>query len=176
VRVRRGADNGATLLEEPSNAFTHLLRFYLALEHISMRSLLEFRIALESWMAAAAAQRRPAEELAEAAALLERLETEDASEREFLEVDLAFHLALARACGNELATLVLEGCRAAILRTMIEATVLAGDWPATRERLRGEHRAIFEAIEAGDGAQASRLVEEHIGSFYAVYAHDRAGG
>lgn len=169
VRVRRGADNGAILLEEPSNAFTHLLRFYLALEHVSMAGLLEFRIALEAWMAAAAAARRPEAELAEAAELLSRMESEELDERAFLAVDLAFHLALGRACGNELATLVLEGCRTAILRTMVEAVVQAGDWPAIRERLRGEHRAIYEAIEAGDGPRASALVENHIRGFYALY-------
>lgn len=169
VRVRRGADNGATLLEEPSNAFTHLLRFYLALEHVSMRSLLEFRTALESWMAAVAATRRPQEELATAAELLGRMESEDLSEHDFLEVDLAFHLALARACGNELAKLVLEGCRASILRTMIEVTVAAGGWPAMRDRLRREHRGIYEAIEAGDAGLASTRVEDHLRSFYALY-------
>ena len=169
VRVRRGADNGATLLEEPSNAITHLLRFYLALEHVSMTSLLEFRTAHESWMAAAAARRRPERELGEAAELLEHMEAEDLSEREFLEADLAFHTALARACGNELATLVLEGCRTSILRTMVEVTVAAGDWPAMRDRLRREHRGIHQAIGAGDADLASQLVEEHLRSFYALY-------
>jgi GntR family transcriptional regulator, transcriptional repressor for pyruvate dehydrogenase complex len=172
VRVRRGADNGATLLEEPSNALTHLLRFYLALEHVSMASLLEFRTAHESWMAAAAARRRPEAELAEAADALDRMETEDLSERAFLEADLAFHTALARACGNELATLVLEGCRTAILRTMVEVTIAAGDWPSMRERLRGEHRGIYEAIEAGDAELASQRVEHHLRSFYAMHLAD----
>jgi GntR family transcriptional repressor for pyruvate dehydrogenase complex len=169
VRVRRGADNGATLLEEPSNALTHLLRFYLALGHVSMASLLEFRTAHESWMAAAAAQRRPEAELAEAAEALERMETEDLTAREFLELDLAFHTALARACGNELATLVLEGCRGAILRTMVEVTEAAGEWEAMLDRLRREHRGIYEAIEAGDTELASQRVEEHLRSFYALY-------
>jgi GntR family transcriptional repressor for pyruvate dehydrogenase complex len=172
VRVRRGADNGATLLEAPSNALTHLLRFYLALGHVSMASLLEFRTAHESWMAAAAARRRPETELAEAAEALERMETEDLSGREFLEFDLAFHTALARACGNELATLVLEGCRTSILRTMVEVTETAGDWETMRERLRREHRGIYEAIEAGEAELASQRVEEHLRSFYALYLPD----
>jgi GntR family transcriptional repressor for pyruvate dehydrogenase complex len=169
VRVRRGAENGATLLEEPTNAFTHLLRFYVALEHVSLDDLLQLRIALESWLAAAAAHRRAGIDLSEAAALLERMDAEELDEPEFLEQDLAFHLAIARACGNELAALVLEGCRTAILRTMIDTTVRAGDWPSIRRRLRREHREIFGAIDAGDGAGASALVDAHIRSFYALY-------
>ena len=169
VRVRRGADNGATLLEEPGNALTHLLRFYLALQHVSMEGLLEFRIAVESWAASAAARRHTATELADVASLIDRMEADELDERSFLELDLAFHLALARACGNELARLVLEGCRTAIWRTMVEATIAAGDWPAVRQRLREEHEAIYEAVAAGDETKASRLVGEHIRPFYSVY-------
>jgi GntR family transcriptional repressor for pyruvate dehydrogenase complex len=169
VRVRRGADNGATLLEEPTNAFTHLLRFYLALEHVSMPDMLQFRVELESWMAAAAAARHADDDLAEAAALLDRMDAEDLSETAFLEDDLAFHLALARAGGNELGRLVMEGCRTAILRWMIEMTEEAGAWPEIRARLRSEHREIYAAIDARDARLASTLVETHIRSFYAVY-------
>jgi DNA-binding FadR family transcriptional regulator len=100
------------------------------------------------------------------------MEMEDLSERAFLEADLAFHTALARACGNELATLVLEGCRTSILRTMVEVTVAAGDWPSMRERLRAEHRGIYEAIEAGEAELASQRVEHHLRSFYALHMAD----
>ena len=169
VRVRRGADNGATLLEAPTNAFTHVLRFYLALEHVSPDDLLTLRIALETWLAAAAAERREEIDLSEAEALLDRMGGEDLDEPDFLELDLAFHLAIARACGNELAALILEGCRTAFLRTMIDTTERAGDWTAIRRRLRSEHRDICSAIDAGDSERAAELVESHIRSFYALY-------
>jgi GntR family transcriptional regulator, transcriptional repressor for pyruvate dehydrogenase complex len=41
------------------------------------------------------------------------------------------------------------------------------DWPTTSARLRTEHRAILEAVVAGDGATAERLARDHIESFYA---------
>jgi DNA-binding GntR family transcriptional regulator len=40
------------------------------------------------------------------------------------------------------------------------------DWFATATRVRAQHRAIVEAIVAGDGALASRLMNEHISGFY----------
>ena len=166
VRVRRGAENGATLLREPGNALSNLLRFYLALEHVSLASLLEFRIALESWVAGAAARRSTPEELGRLRERLEQMEAEDLDVPQFLEADLAFHLELAHASGNELAQLVLEGCRGVIWRTMVQATLTAGDWPTVRERLRRQHRAILEAVLAGDGETASDLVQEHIRPFY----------
>src|SRR5690349_13555237 len=65
VSVRRGADNGATILEKPGNALTHLLRFHLALHHVSLTSLIEFRVVIESWAAGALARKRSAQALAE---------------------------------------------------------------------------------------------------------------
>jgi GntR family transcriptional regulator, transcriptional repressor for pyruvate dehydrogenase complex len=173
VRVKRGAENGATLLEEPGNALAQILRFHLALEHVSMASLLEFRIAIESWAAGIAAERRTLEELARAEALLKRMESEDLDEQSFLELDLAFHVELARACGNELAELVMEGCRTAIARTMLQATLEAGDWPSIRSQLRRQHRDVYEAIRAGEPERASRLVGHHIRHFYHLYPQGR---
>ena len=114
-----------------------------------MASLLEFRTAHESWRPPRRPRGAAEPELAEAAAPLERMETEDLSEREFLEVDSAFHTALARACGNELATLVLEGCRTSILRTMVEVTVAAGDW-------HGDARAAAHASTEASGGDRGR--------------------
>jgi GntR family transcriptional repressor for pyruvate dehydrogenase complex len=176
VSVRRGAENGATLLEEPGNALAQILRFHLALEHVSMGALVEFRVAIESWAARAAAERRTDEDVARAEELLERMEAEDLDEPGFLELDLAFHVELARACGNELAELVMEGCRTAIARTMLQVTLGAGDWPAIREQLRSQHRAIHEAIRVGDRDQASRLVADHIRHFYRFYPQDDGVG
>lgn len=169
VRVRRGAENGAMLLEEPGNALTYLLRFYLALEHVSLASLLEFRISLESVAAATAARRHTNEELAQAEALILRMETEDLGMEQFLETDLAFHFQLASASGNELMMLVLEGCRSAIWRTMLDATASAGDWPIIREHLRVQHRAIYDAVEHGHAELARELVDKHIRPFYDPY-------
>jgi DNA-binding FadR family transcriptional regulator len=169
VSVRRGAENGATLLEEPGNALVQILRFHLALEHVSMASLVEFRVAIESWAAGVAAERRPPDELGRAEQLLEHMESENLDEPSFLERDLAFHVELSRACGNELAGLVLEGCRKAIGRTMLQATLEAGDWPAIREQLREQHREIYEAIRDGDRDEASARVADHIRHFYGLY-------
>ena len=166
VRVRRGAENGATLLKEPGNAFTNLFRFYLALEHVSMASLIELRIELESWAAGAAARRHAGADLDEAERLLQRMETEDLDEPTLLEIDLAFHMELARASGNELVELVLEGCRGAIWRTMIHATVTAGEWSAVRDTLRRQHRELLGAVLEGADGRASRLVGDHIRPFY----------
>ena len=141
-----------------------------------MGALIEFRVAIESWAARAAAERRTADGLTPAEELLERMESEDFDEPSFLELDLAFHVELSRACGNELAELVMEGCRRAIARAMLQVTLEAGEWPAIREQLRDQHREIYEAIRVGDCDQASRLVADHIRQFYHLHPQDDDAG
>jgi DNA-binding FadR family transcriptional regulator len=58
------------------------------------------------------------------------------------------------------------------LRTSIETYVQAGaerirDWDATAARLRDEHAAILDAVDAGDPATARTLIHDHITGYYA---------
>ena len=166
VRVRRGADNGATLLEHPVNALEPLFRFHFALHHVSLENLVEFRTVIESWTAQAAAELQLDEHLGEAAAAITHMEAEELDVPCFLSHDLQFHLALARASGNPLAPLVLEGSRGPIEGAMLESALRVRDWPPVRGRLRREHRAILDAVVAGQGAAASRHMSRHIARFY----------
>ena len=51
VRVRPGAEHGATLVDAAGDALRDILQFQLALRHISIASLVEFRLVIESWSA-----------------------------------------------------------------------------------------------------------------------------
>jgi DNA-binding FadR family transcriptional regulator len=166
VHVRRGADNGARLLERPTNALEPLFRFHFALHHVSLENLVEFRIVIESWTAESAAALHLDEHLDKAAAAVTEMEAEDLDLPSFLSHDLQFHLAIARASGNPLAPLVLEGSRGAIENAMLEGALRVADWPPVRGRLRAEHRAILNAVLAGQGKAASRYMSRHIGRFY----------
>jgi GntR family transcriptional regulator, transcriptional repressor for pyruvate dehydrogenase complex len=166
VRVRRGADNGATLLERPVNALEPLFRFHFALHHVSLENLIEFRRVIESWTAESAAALRLDEHLDNAASAVAEMEAEDFDVGTFLSHDLQFHLAIARASGNPLAPLVLEGSRGAIEKAMLEGALRVREWPPVRQRLVGEHRAILDAVAAGHGAAAARRMAGHIRQFY----------
>ncbi|MCE3273771.1 MAG: transcriptional regulator, GntR family-like protein [Ramlibacter sp.] len=74
-----------------------------------------------------------------------------------IDADLAFHVALYAAAGNPLIEQSahlhwrhLRRVMGAVLRDMRQ-----------REAVWDEHQAIADAIAAGDGATAARLVEEH---------------
>jgi len=169
VRVRRGPDNGATLLERPDNAFEPLFRFHFALQHVSFENLVEFRTVIESWTARAAAELQLVDHLRDADAALTRTEADDLDVPSFLALDIEFHLALARAAGNPFAPLVLAGGRSVIEKAMLEGALRVADWPSIRKRLMREHRAILDAVFAGQGSAASRLMSRHISRFYDEY-------
>jgi GntR family transcriptional regulator, transcriptional repressor for pyruvate dehydrogenase complex len=170
VRVRRGSDNGATLLDRPDNALEPLFRFHLALRHVSVEDLVEFRTVIESWTVQAAAGLQLGDHLRDADEALTRAEAEDLDPSSFLALDLEFHLALARAAGNPFAPLVLEASRSAIGNAMLEGALRVRDWPSIRKRLSQEHRAILHAVVKGKGPTASRLMSRHIGRFYEEYS------
>ena len=169
IEVRRGRDNGATILAEPANAFSRLLRLHIGLQHVSVDDLIEFRVATESWAAAAFARKRYAETLAELNEVVERMAS--VSQADFNEIDTAFHFLLVRGAQNQMAVLVLDGARDAISRTILDAIMSIKNWLSERDRLVAEHRAIAAAIEAGDPDRAAALVAEHIRGFWRGYLH-----
>jgi len=165
AKVRAGAENGAVLVEEPGGALRLLLRFQLALRHISIESVIEFRTALEPWAASAASARATTEELDRIRSVLAEMNADVGPER-FHQLDSEFHLEIARAAQNELMVLVLEGARTSIERIMLDALNHFPDWPETRARLVAEHTQIVAAISAGEADEAASLMQRHIGSFY----------
>jgi GntR family transcriptional repressor for pyruvate dehydrogenase complex len=57
------------------------------------------------------------------------------------------------------------------IRNALRGRILAAfeeidDWPALRDVLGSEHRAILAAIDAGDPATAAALAERHIRAAY----------
>ena len=165
AKVRAGAENGAVLVEEPGGALRLLLRFQLALRHISIESVIEFRTALEPWAASAASARATTEELDRIRSVLAEMNA-DVGPEHFHQLDSEFHLEIARAAQNELMVLVLEGARTSIERIMLDALNHFPDWPETRARLVAEHTQIVAAISAGEADEAASLMQRHIGSFY----------
>lgn len=165
AKVRAGAENGAVLVEEPADALQLLLRFQLALRHISIESVIEFRTVVEPWTAAAASERASTASIARIGDILESMRGDVEQER-FHQLDSSFHLEIARAADNELMVLVLEGARTSIERIMLDALGRVADWPAARATILGEHTEIFRAIEGRRGDDAARLMERHIAAFY----------
>jgi DNA-binding GntR family transcriptional regulator len=86
------------------------------------------------------------------------------SEARFLEANTEFHLAVARATGNE--RLIL-----ALAQTLSEMERLFHFGLAMRDRtaeMREEHQALIEALARGDADEAERVTREELGSSKAM--------
>jgi DNA-binding GntR family transcriptional regulator len=77
----------------------------------------------------------------------------------FVQADREFHHAIVAASGNAILTRLSDSLRDRQRR--IVATTVARD-PALIRRFLDEHRAICDAIGAGDARSAGRLVEAHL--------------
>ncbi len=174
VQVRPGAEHGATLLAEPTNALPRLFGLHFALHHVTLASLIDFRAVVEAAAAATLARGGDASARSALQHVIDELSEPGLDQVRFHELDAEFHLLLVRDAGNELATLVLEGVRGAVTKVMLDAVVAAGEWQATRSRLVAEHQAILDAIEAGSDTDAAELTERHIRGFYEQHLRSEA--
>ncbi len=166
VEVRTGAERGAILRREANNAFADVLRFLVALGHLTAETVLDFRLVLQVWAVGRSAERRDEEVLRQLRELVRRMETEPLGPDEYRSVDVDFHLAVVQGAQNELATLVFEAIRHSLEQTVLDTFLREADWGSLRAQLTGEHRAILVAVEAGDAETAKRLIEDHISGFW----------
>lgn len=161
-----GPTSGAIIIATPRGGMSALLRLQVAAQGFPLDDVVRTRLVLESAVveALAATEGRPTEAARVVAAAMD---ADDLTPAEFLALDAQLHAALAEASGNVVIAAMMAG-----LRTAIESYVQAGaariaDWPATAARLRHEHRAILDAVDAGDAARARTLVGDHIAGYYA---------
>jgi len=159
VSVRRGAEHGVVLLQEPGNAFQPVLRLLVALRHVSLDDAIEFRVMVESGAARRLAEAGGGEGLGE---LVDRMEAPGIRQSEFHAADATFHVTLVRTAGNTLLNLVEDAVDGLLRKVVTDLALIAWDWDAIRPRLIAEHRAIHDAIVAGDGELAAALITKHV--------------
>lgn len=161
-----GRDAGTILTAAPAEALTRLIRMHVLVSSIDSEDLVRARITLERESAAlAATHATPAahERLAEA---LAAMESPESSIEEFNDADTAFHVTIARASGNTLVAELTTALRNAMRTTLLHRLRDQSDFGSVARRLSSEHRAIYEALVAGDAPRAADLVAAHIEGFY----------
>ncbi|MDQ2848126.1 MAG: FCD domain-containing protein [Actinomycetota bacterium] len=163
-----GPAAGAVIAADTSTAISSALRLHLASDTLPVADVVRTRIVLESWTVSEAARRGPGPELAEAAELLVAMNRPGISPEAFYRLDAEFHVALARAAGNEVVAAVMTALRDAIQSYVVAvgAGDRVADWPRLLRRLRNQHRAVLQAIEDRDPVTAARRVVAHISGFY----------
>lgn len=132
--------------------------------------LLDARLLLEPYLAGLAANRR---EPARLSALRETLATAErhlsgkpGDDAALHEANMAFHRAVAEASGHRVLYEVIDSLLWAHAGDQREILQLFDD----RDRDHDEHRAVLQAIEAGDGERAGDLMRRHLAEVRGVVA------
>ncbi|GAA4255199.1 FadR/GntR family transcriptional regulator [Dactylosporangium darangshiense] len=123
---------------------------------VTSDNFLEVRRMLEVPAAGLAASRRLPHHLDDLERAMFDPEREDLERR--IEAHAAFHLAVAAATGNSLLVLVARPLYSMTDPLAVEQVAPLGFWRAVDR----DHRALLDAIRAGDVAQAMELARAHI--------------
>lgn len=119
---------------------------------------LTFRQAVETGAAEVLASRRPADDGARASLLTRLAEVNAASPQDYRRLDTLFHLSIAELTGSSLLAGACADARMRLNDFLNAIPVLQRNIDHTT----GQHRAIVEAILAGDAVAARTAVAEHL--------------
>lgn len=155
--------NGTFSVAGYANPLNSSLQLLLSLDQATMHDIYELRRVLECEAAAIAAQRHTEVHLASMEASIEAM-TEalgsadpDRGER-YIDGDLRFHLAIAEATRNGLILHTMRALRDVMRRALMSIFLI----PESPERSLEQHRAIRDAIAAGDAERARSAMGSHL--------------
>ncbi|TAL52786.1 FadR/GntR family transcriptional regulator [Pandoraea sp.] len=159
VEVRQGS---GTVVREPNSATAFRLDIDTQHSIEAVLRVTELRRGIEAEAAALAAQRRTRAQLAAIRRALGAIDKAVKQQRDGVDEDLAFHIAISHATGNPLYPPLLE-----YLSHFIHTAIgITRSNEARRDdfsnAVREEHNAIYEAIAAQDVVAARRAVVKHI--------------
>jgi DNA-binding FadR family transcriptional regulator len=158
VEARRGRSGGTFVSRQDQDSLAVDGLIVRVMRHRKeLADLLQYRRLIEPAVARAAAASRRTSDLAAMRKAIRGM-TAATNEPEYMRHDTDFHIALARATGNKVLTHVIEDIRL----QLNDAMTLLPESDTWHRRISGEHEALLEAIEKGDGDAAERVMEEHV--------------
>lgn len=168
VEPRRGA---GIFVRDPNGTRNRGMASFLSGDVHSTLDLLELRMAVEIEAAGLAATRRSLSQDARIRENLKQFERAVESGASSVALDAAFHLAIAQGTNNELFAAFLNSLgKGAIPRsTLTEQDRERLIDKSYLERVNKEHRAIADAISAGDPDAARLAMRDHLSGSISRY-------
>ena len=158
TNTRQGSGTFVTRRPDPD------LPRFTPLETISdVQRCFAFRIVVESGAAALAATAASDADLAEVVRCYGRLDAAIANEAVGTGEDFDFHLAVARASGNQFFVSAIASMQAQVLMSMNLMRNLSLHKSVERQRLvQAEHQVLLAALTARDAAAAETAMRRHL--------------
>ena len=160
-----GPQSGAIVIATPTGGMSALLRLQVAAQGFPLADVVQTRLVLEDAVVGAMAG-SDEHDTARAHELLEAMDAVDLAPEEFLALDAQLHLSLAEGSGNTVIAAMMAGLRSSIESYVQGGVAAIADWDTMATRLRAEHHALVDAIDAGDADTARSLVRSHITGYY----------
>lgn len=134
---------------------------YIFLNDGDIFTIMDFRKGIEIQSARLAAKRATDESIEEIRCALEACQENDEGLDNYLPLDMTFHLAIARASGNELIlqamSIIKEYCYSALNNFVTESI---------RDKSREYHRKVFESIKNHEADEAAAFMHAHLADVY----------
>ena len=134
------------------------VRHVLTHSEATLRHLREARIRFETEMARGAAQGRKPEDIERLSGILDSQEAALRDPARFLDLDGAFHRAVAAVGGNP----IFESVSQALFEWLIQFHVDLVRLPGQEKYALREHRTVLEAIVAGEPDLAAARMADHL--------------
>ncbi|WP_298778453.1 FadR/GntR family transcriptional regulator [uncultured Polaribacter sp.] len=163
--VLRSISQSGTFLAIGLTGFNGIIDEIISLDVPSFNELVETRISLEFKTVRLASKRRTDIDLKRIKEALVAFKTKIIAGDDYLEEDLLFHLAIAKASKNNTMVSLMLLLIPPILKTYERDTVCEGDQISSEIK---KHENIFLAIEAKDPELATKMMNEH---FYKLSRH-----
>ncbi len=165
VSIRPGRSGGAFVRRPDTTAVEHSLRILIEGGRAPFAALLEVREVLEPAAAELAAARRTGEDLVLIDEASARLAASLDDVRQFLALNVEWHLAVATASHNELLTALMRALSAAIFRGTDISEFHSDE--IRRATIRA-HDQVVASVRSGDPARARRAMQRHVHAYRAA--------
>lgn len=158
VQSRRGRTGGTFITRPDQRSLAVDGLIVRVIRHRKeLEDLLVYRRLLEPAVAGLAAKARRQADLAAMRRAIRGMAAAK-TEPDYMRHDTDFHIAVARATGNEFLTRAIEDVR---LR-LNDAMTLLPESDTWHRRISGEHEALLEAIVKADSDAAENIMHEHV--------------
>lgn len=164
--VRMRAGDGTYVAEPTRGLLDRILAKGLLKTEKDLADVCETRMILETELAGLAAERATLQDVAVLRDLIAKGEEKMSGDRrEYSEVDLDFHLAVANCSQNKLLPRLLMDIRGLLVEWIAKSQEL----PGLIENAHQQHTQIFESIAQHDSHSARREMQAHLETFQRAY-------
>lgn len=150
---------GTFIIDSTSSAMRNSIDLFVKIGSIDgIVDLIEVREILEPEIAAMAAKRATSDQIAEMVEAIDAMDKALNDPEAFIEADLDFHLALAKATHNTLIPILIDS----LVDLLREHRKRAASVNGGIERSQPHHKQILEAVQNGDAESAREMMRQHL--------------